>query len=126
MTEGAIVPLVFMNPGERGVLVEIRGLRHRHHEGADEPHARHLKKHRGAHSHHTDPVHRLEHRLRNMGLVRGAPVQVLKSAVSGPLIITIKDTRLALSRGVAAKIMVRVSEDGEQEAGSPPAPEGEG
>jgi Fe2+ transport system protein FeoA len=66
-----------------------------------------------------DPSHRLQcvavlggHGLRRhlaaMGLVPGVAVAVLNSTgPGGPVVIRIRDTRLALGRGMAQKVMVR-------------------
>jgi ferrous iron transport protein A len=99
VTEGALIPLGFMEPGETGVLVEIRGLRHHHRKELHQGHDKrpHLK----------DRGHKLEHRLQHMGLTPGAPVRVVQNAIAGPIIVAVKDTRLALARGVAIRIMVR-------------------
>lgn len=43
--------------------------------------------------------------LTSLGFVEGSPVTVV-SELGGNLIVNIKDTRVALSRGMASKIMV--------------------
>lgn len=43
--------------------------------------------------------------LTSLGFVEGSPVTVV-SELGGSLIVNIKDTRVALSRGMASKIMV--------------------
>jgi ferrous iron transport protein A len=45
-------------------------------------------------------------RLTAMGLVAGAPVEVLQNRGRGPLLIRVRDTRIALGRGEALKILV--------------------
>jgi ferrous iron transport protein A len=45
-------------------------------------------------------------RLTAMGLVAGAPVEVLQNRGRGPLLIRVRDTRVALGRGEALKILV--------------------
>ncbi len=47
-------------------------------------------------------------RLSAMGLVAGAPVEVLQNRGSGPLLVRVCDTRIALGRGEAVKILVEV------------------
>ena len=109
------MPLSFMGPGETGVLAEVHGLRHHFHEGEGIEHAGPVKTYRRAHMYHTDRGHRLEHRLKHMGLVPGARVEVIKNSLSGPIIVRVGETRLGLARGVASRIMV------EPEAGQPGA-----
>jgi ferrous iron transport protein A len=46
----------------------------------------------------------LVHRLAALGLTEGAPIVVLHSARRGPLLVLVRDTRIALGRGEAAKI----------------------
>jgi Fe2+ transport system protein FeoA len=101
------MPLGFMRPGESGTLVEVRGLRHHVHEGGDELHAGPKIQYRAAHKYHTDRGHRLEHRLQHMGLSPGQTVTVIQNALTGPVIVAVKDTRIGLARGIAAKIYVR-------------------
>jgi ferrous iron transport protein A len=45
-------------------------------------------------------------RLAPMGLTVGAPLQVLQNRRRGPLLVVVRDTRIALGRGEAAKILV--------------------
>jgi ferrous iron transport protein A len=46
-------------------------------------------------------------RLENMGIRVGKKVQMLSSGGGGPLLIKVDESRIALSRGVAMKILVR-------------------
>lgn len=48
------------------------------------------------------------HRLAEMGIVRGAEVRVMQDC-GGPLLLAVRDTRLALGRGLAHKIRVQVA-----------------
>ena len=48
-------------------------------------------------------------RLTAMGLVAGTPVEVLQNRGSGPLLVRVCDTRIALGRGEAVKILVEVA-----------------
>ena len=43
--------------------------------------------------------------LENLGLVEGVPVTVV-SAISGNMIVNVKDTRIAIDRSMATRIMV--------------------
>ena len=47
----------------------------------------------------------VQHHLENLGFVPGAHVSVV-SDINGNLILNIKDSRVALSREMAAKIMI--------------------
>ncbi|WP_048149699.1 FeoA family protein [Thermococcus sp. AM4] len=72
-----IVPLLSLNPGERGVVIDLRG----------------------------GPNFRS--RLYAMGLAPGAIVRVLENYPRGPVIVEAGGTRLALGKGMAAKVLVR-------------------
>lgn len=48
----------------------------------------------------------LNSRLAAMGLVGNVEIRVVSSGNPGPLVISVKDCRVALGRGMARKIMV--------------------
>jgi len=48
----------------------------------------------------------LAHRLAGMGLTEGIALVVLQNSGRGPLLVNVRDTRIALGRGEAAKIFV--------------------
>lgn len=48
----------------------------------------------------------LRSKLHGMGLVLGVTLTVLNQNGGGPVIIAVKDSRLAIGRGMAQKIMV--------------------
>ncbi|XHH09394.1 MAG: ferrous iron transport protein A [Candidatus Bathyarchaeia archaeon] len=48
----------------------------------------------------------LTRRLSEMGLTNGTKIKVVSDAFGGPVLIEVRDTRLALGRGVATKIYV--------------------
>ncbi len=48
----------------------------------------------------------LTSRLAALGLVAGTPLEVLQNRGCGPLLIRVRDTRVALGRGEALKILV--------------------
>lgn len=50
---------------------------------------------------------RLVHRLAEMGLARGAHFEVVRTGPIGPVIISLKGTRLMLGRGLVGRILVR-------------------
>ncbi|MHB8894581.1 MAG: FeoA family protein [Candidatus Geothermincolia bacterium] len=107
MTESGLIPLGFMQPGESGTLVEIKGLRRRFNEGAEVCSAGAASKHQGSHGRRIDRGHRLEHRLQHMGLSPGQTVTVVQNALTGPVIVAVKDTRIGIARGIASRLYVR-------------------
>jgi Fe2+ transport system protein FeoA len=61
-------------------------------------------------------------RLLDMGLTRGTEVEVVNSApFKGPVEVKVRNTYLALGRGLASKVFVEV-EDGLQERFHPHGP----
>ncbi len=50
--------------------------------------------------------HKLRHRLTELGLTSGVELEVVQDE-GGPLLLAVHDTRLALGRGMAHKIMVQ-------------------
>jgi len=48
----------------------------------------------------------LNSRLASMGLVPNVEITVVKSGHPGPFVISVKDSRMVLGRGMANKIMV--------------------
>jgi ferrous iron transport protein A len=71
------IPLTMVTPGEEVTLIGISGGR------------------------------RVRSKLLSMGLIPGAKIRVLSKNGAGPLLIVIKDTRLALGWGMACKILVK-------------------
>ena len=54
-------------------------------------------------------------RLASLGFTPGAPLRVIQNYGHGPIIVSLRDTRVALGRGEAAKIVVeqaKGSDDG--------------
>jgi ferrous iron transport protein A len=49
----------------------------------------------------------LQRRLADMGLTPGVQIRVINSQMSGPVIIDLRGSRIALGRGVAQKILVK-------------------
>jgi ferrous iron transport protein A len=49
-------------------------------------------------------------RLAGMGISVGCQIEVLQNQAHGPLLVLVRDTRLALGREEASKILVRESE----------------
>lgn len=75
--QGERVPLSRLRPGEQGEIAELLG------------------------------GQTLRSRMLSLGLTPGAPVTILQNYGHGPLIIRVRDTRVALGRGEAEKVMVR-------------------
>jgi ferrous iron transport protein A len=48
----------------------------------------------------------LKSRLATMGLTEGAQLVVLQNTGHGPMLVNVRDTRIALGRGEAIKILV--------------------
>ena len=71
-----MMPLVMAQPGETVTLVSLRG------------------------------GHRMRKRLADMGLTLGMPLRLLQRNGHGPVIVAVKDARLAIGRGMAHHIMV--------------------
>lgn len=70
-------PLTMVKPGESAHVVDIDGGRH------------------------------LRARLASMGLNPGALVRVVSNGMHGPFIVAVGETRLALGRGMAHKVLVQ-------------------
>jgi len=49
-------------------------------------------------------------RLAGMGITVGCQIEVLQNPAHGSLLVLVRDTRIALGRGVASKILVRESD----------------
>lgn len=76
----SILPLVEIRTGERAVVREFRAGR------------------------------AVQNRLASLGFTPGVDVNMTQNYGFGPLIVTVRGTRVALGRGEAAKILVRRSE----------------
>ena len=76
MTKQKNIPLVQLAPGARGLVRKLGG-------GQD-----------------------LASRLSAMGLSVGSNVEMLQNRGHGPVLVLVRDTRIALGRGQALKIMV--------------------
>lgn len=56
---------------------------------------------------------RAVHRLAELGLTPGVELEVLQ-AEGGPLLLAVRDTRLALGQGMAHKVRVEAVEEGQR------------
>jgi len=78
-----------LEPGETGVIVSIQALTNH----------RHRRRH----------IWGFQKRLEDMGLTPGTGITVVKSApFHGPIEIRVRGSRLAIGRGMANRILVRV------------------
>jgi ferrous iron transport protein A len=82
-----VLPLGFLLPGEKAVMVSVQSGRHSCGSGC--------------------PGKQALYRFEEMGLRRGKSIQVLNNSGCGLILIKVDETRIALGRGAAMKIMVR-------------------
>ncbi len=54
---------------------------------------------------HVNAGHRMTHRLAELGLTPGVALTVLQNT-GGPILVSVRDSRIALGRGMARKISV--------------------
>lgn len=80
-----LLPLALLAPGEKGWIAQLRG-------GGDTAY-----QHQGAEG---------AQRLEELGLRIGKSVEML-SCGAGPILLRVDESRIALARGLAMKIMVR-------------------
>jgi Fe2+ transport system protein FeoA len=78
MNSATTIPLTSLEPGRRGRLVRIEG------------------------------GHQVVHRLSELGLTPGVEIEVLRRNGGGPLLLAVRDTRLAIGRGMADKVLVEI------------------
>ena len=86
-----MMPLALLSPGESGEIVSVNI----HHQ-SDKPCCGQCGGER----------HKGENRIEEMGLRTGKVVEMLSNG-SGPLLLRIDESRIALSRGMAMQIKVR-------------------
>ena len=56
--------------------------------------------------HHLSGGRRISDRLLVLGFTKGAEVSIIQNPGFGPVIVYVRDTRIALGRGEASKVMV--------------------
>ncbi|MCK4568249.1 MAG: ferrous iron transport protein A [Candidatus Thorarchaeota archaeon] len=61
---------------------------------------------RWSHRHHHHHQHNVRCRLLDMGLVPGTRVKVINNQNRGPILVEVRDSKMALGRGLASKILV--------------------
>lgn len=66
-----------------------------------------LKNNTHAMVHHFTGGKELTHRLLVLGFTPGTEIEVIQNYGIGPIIVSVKDSRVALGRGEANKIMVK-------------------
>lgn len=79
--EGTFIPLNALRTGEKGRIAELIG------------------------------GHSLRNRMLALGLTPGAEVTVLQNYGRGPMLVRVRDIRVALGRGEAAKVLVQRGEE---------------
>jgi ferrous iron transport protein A len=57
--------------------------------------------------------HTFRSRLAALGFTPGAEVKVVQNRGHGPMIVTLRDTRIALGRGEASKVMITLQGESE-------------
>lgn len=86
-----MLPLALLCPGERGDIIELRsGKSHCHGQcrcTCGQQHGRH------------------DNRMEDLGLRIGKQVEMLNN--SGPILVKVDESRIAVDRGTAMKIMIR-------------------
>ena len=100
---------------KNGEKVIIASIDHKHHSSLhnnDTPHEGHGHWHGGLGW--EGGVHRLE----TMGLRIGKEVEMLSNQGFGPILVMVDGSRLAIGRGIARKILVRDTGDGNEETKS--------
>lgn len=55
-------------------------------------------------------------RMATLGFTMGTPLRLLQNAGRGPVIVLIRDTRVALGRGEALKVLVTLEEGGDEDS----------
>jgi ferrous iron transport protein A len=60
--------------------------------------------------------HNLVSRLAALGFTPGAPVTIVQNRGRGPMIVQVRDCRIALGRGEAEKVLVQPEDNGHEAA----------
>lgn len=84
-----MIPLGLLGPGENGEIIEIR---------LNKPHCTGL-----CH----EEREKSDIRVEDMGLRVGKSVEMLTNGGGGPVLLKVDESRIAIARGMAMKIMVR-------------------
>ncbi len=65
-------------------------------------------KHRQHHGHHMGGGIRILRRLLDLGITKGCSFLVIQGSSSGPVLVQVRGTRVALGQGIASKMFVQV------------------
>jgi len=110
-SRGSLIRLADVRPGQRVRLVKINGRRDRRRrgEGCSDARRHHGRFGLSRHCGHGRDVHgSLCRRLAELGLTPGVEFEVLQRG-NGPIILAIRNSRLALGRGTAEQILVEIA-----------------
>ena len=88
-----MISLVQLNKGEKGKIIEIS------------------KNNSKDNSLHPSGCPRAEGRAVELGLRLGKIIEVLQTGKTGPILVKVDETRIALGYGLASKIMVKKTEE---------------
>jgi len=86
-TAATLHPLAELPPAQHGVIQELQG------------------------------SHSFRSRLAALGFVPGTSVRMVRNLGHGPVIVTVRDTRIALGREEARQVLVQARRDGDEHAG---------
>ena len=87
---------------------------HRHHQVRSSPNLSGVQSGESVQIRRMDGGHQFLSRLASLGFTPGARLQVIQNYGHGPIIVRLRDTRVALGRGEANKILVQeVAEAGD-------------
>jgi ferrous iron transport protein A len=106
--------LTEVQSGKKCKLVKVvrrrRGLKgigkHWKHFEDSKKHIHHRKHHHHHKEHHGDG--RILRRLLDLGITTGCEFQVIQGGSSGPVLVQVRGTRVALGQGLANKLLVKV------------------
>lgn len=113
------IPLTSVDSGKLCKLVEVSESRrgkgkHRKQKGWFGGFGNHQSKHHGNPKDHKEVWQhrrRITKRLLDLGLTKGCEFKVIQSRGSGPVLVEVRGTRIALGHGLASQVMVEVLED---------------
>jgi len=104
---GKTCKLVRVVRKRKGILKHIVGRKKRFGRMQEHGHRGHSKTaHQGYHG-----SRRILRRLLDLGITTGCVFQVVQGGDSGPVLVQVRGTRIALGHGLASKLMVRVVDE---------------
>ena len=116
-TETSIhIPLTSVESGKICRLIGVSEVRHGKQKGwfrgigkrDSKHHGNPGSQNEGRHSHHR---RRITKRLLDLGLSKGCDFRVIQGRGSGPVLVEVRGTRIALGHGLASQVIVEVLED---------------